>query len=263
MGPNLVLSACFLGGKMLTKVMPLLLILSAVMGSYAHAEPEADYSFSFSTPNHGHIKGEPNPCLRDRFPAGTKVVLVSQEGTYSARIAGNCTWSDRLGSHQGSELEDARGFIVAVVGVPIEAVRVVPWKEDSSPLSQETESEVLRVLTESFRRENPHWPQREFKFSRDIFRAGQAGLLRVSYDCGFMGRANAPVLVVNNNILPLPGTFDRIFFSVNGKPHLACFWTSPQSSESSRAYPRVYDLSGKTPRMVWRHAHDGGGLCVQ
>jgi hypothetical protein len=255
---------------MLCKLLLLLVTLSIIMGSYAYGEPAANYSFSFSAPTHGQPEGQRNRCtensLRDPFRVGAKVVLVRGEGIYSAKVARPCTYVDG-GFYQGSELtmnhEDAGGFGVAVVGVDRAAVQVVPLQEDANSLSREAESEVRRVLAESFSKEKPHWPsQREFKFSPDIFRADQARLLRVSYDCGFMGRATAPVLIVNNNILPLPGTFGHIFFSVNSKLHLACFWTCRSCSRSAYGYPRVYDLSGKPPKIVWIHPEDGGAFCA-
>ena len=143
-------------------VLPTLLILSVVMGSYAYAEPEENHSFSFPAFQTCVQKGQERTCpkrsLGDALVVGSKVVLISDKGICGARIGGTCSYCNNYGVHKGSELimdeewnlpvdEQRRaGFRVAVIGVEHAAVRLVPMKEDNSRLSEEVRLKARQFL---------------------------------------------------------------------------------------------------------------------
>jgi hypothetical protein len=250
---------------MLVKLLPLLLIVCVEMGPYAFAEPVVGFSFlvelreSSTTSAHPKNKCLPN-SLRDPFPVGADLVLLGGR-IYPAKIACPCVWTDRHGSHEGSALtlsseEDAidvsieRGS-VAIIGVKPAAVRLISLKKDDSPVPQDVESNARKLIEEARRgrRYNPeHPPLQLSNSSPESFRAEQVVLLNFRSDGGIV-----PILIVNNDIFLLEGTFGHFFFSVDGMLHLACGWSCV---ECAKGYKRIYNLSGETPKAVWLEGDD-------
>ncbi|MEW6530751.1 MAG: hypothetical protein AB1473_07945 [Thermodesulfobacteriota bacterium] len=246
-----------------TVVLRVMLILWVISAFYVYGEPPRDYSFSFYAWSSCHSKDQEIPCsknsLRDSFEAGRNVVLVRKEGICAARITGPCTYCDNYGLHKGSQFavaEDCQqGFNVAIVGVDRTAVHVLSPQEDKSPLPKDVELEARRLLSTSLGRlDGPakvlDEPPRALRVKHDIL------LLFVKYEVLKSGRIKdredgahqAPVLIMDNNVFPLPFTYGHIFFSVDGKLHLACTVAGPLAA---RTYRKLYDLSGETPRKVY------------
>jgi hypothetical protein len=150
-----------------------------------------------------------------------------------------------------------KGFNVAIVGVDRKAVHLVSPQEDKSPLPKDVELEARRLLSTSLGRlDGPtkvlDEPPRALRVKHDIL------LLFVKYEVLKLGRIKdrgsgleehqAPVLLMDNSVFPLPFTYGHLFFSVDGKLHLACTVAGPQAA---RIYRKLYDLSGETLRMVY------------
>jgi len=166
------------------------LVLSFISSASAYAEPPQEYSFSTSAPAFRHWNEPEMPCsktfLRDRFKPGPNVVLVSEKGLCTAKIVGPCTYSEfNYRNQKGSQLvADGKcpgDFKVAVVGVQPAAVRLVPAKEDKSPLSKNLESRARQVLVKSLTEQQRYsrvgYGPKLLSSSPKVLRATQAALL--------------------------------------------------------------------------------------
>jgi hypothetical protein len=254
-----------------------LLMLAFISSDYACGEPSQHYSFAFSALTNVRCKGQKESCseksLDDSFEAGRNVVLVRKEGTCIARITGSCTYCDPYGLHEGSQLTVAEGcqegFNIAVVGVDRMAVHLVSFEEDKSPLPENIESEARRLLSASlegfdYSKERKIWLRKVLNDAPKVFRVehgilllfmkAESTLTNYMYDkehrrwVAKTWESEEPVLVVNNNVMPLPATKNHVFFSVNERLYLVCTLLHPRYSHSSRY---VYDLSSGTVTMVY------------
>ena len=214
--------------------------------------------------------------MNDSFEAGRNVVLVREKGSCAAKVVDACTYCDGYGLHKGSQLavgEDCQGgFNIAVVSVDRTAVNLVSPQEDKSPLPKDLELEARRLLSTSLESlyRSPRTdllpkvlndPPKVLRVEHGmllLFMKTELVLSNYMYDeehrkyIAKRWEHEEPILVVNNSVVPSPTTKYHLFFSVNGKLHLACIVLHPSASHSIR---NVYDLSGGRVTKVYDDEH--------
>ncbi len=233
----------------------LCLVLLLVLSSYAYGEPALKFLFSVR-PHDLSAKGREMRCLGDPFEPGLNVVLVRDNGTCAATIAGPCDYHELHYRHRnGSRLvvDDKcwrHGFTLAVVGVDYRDVRVIRTRVDKSPLPKGIESRARQSLQEYLGAIYQLLP-----LPPSVVRVESAKLVTFKYRGMYpdLPLSHAPVLIMGNHVFPLAGTIGHLFFSVNGRLHLAC-----RDSGVIRAQPvpyiLIWDLSDETPKLVFYEA---------
>ncbi len=242
--------------------MRLVLILLVALSFNAYGDPTRKFGFSVR-PHDISREGRNKRCLADPFESGLNVVLVSDKGTCGARIAGPCNYEElHYGTRKGSRLAVGdecwrRGFTIAVVGVGQTAVRLARPREDTSRLPRDVESRARRVLQKSLdwayqASSCPGSPPALLASPPSVLSVGRVKLLTFTYPGIYpeLPPRHDPVLVTGNHAFPLAGTIAHLFFSVNGRLHLA-YRDSGVPFPASVPYISIWDLSGGTPTVVY------------
>ncbi|MEW6347469.1 MAG: hypothetical protein AB1646_00275 [Thermodesulfobacteriota bacterium] len=236
-------------------MIPLLLsALLVVVGSAQSGAPQTGPGFSFGLPFEWHAEGSTDVWyLADNYPPGLDVVLVGDNGTWHAKTGTAC----KIEYGGQGEVEATRltgieksppSADIAVVAAQAPSVRVVKPEEGRPFLTKEMEAQAEQLLDPTFTELEEIGADTKSKRPAKVMRAGRALLLVYDVDRSFAD--GIPVLFLNGHVFKLGGlcTCDHLFFTVNGKLHLAY---GVPSCNSGAFFVTVYDLSGTEPKHVY------------
>jgi hypothetical protein len=245
-----------LKGDLVRALARVVLLLSAILfvAIEAYAEPPAQPRIHFAA-----VWYDPNiaqsPFLLGAFEFGLNVTLVSGNHTCKASTGYALTIarSEELSipATKMIELEKCRTDLpLAIVGRGAASVQPLPPQRMPASLPREVEQTARQIvapdgLTKDYYGVSGSPPE--------IMRVGRFILLKFSLN-GEGEKGNGPaVLFTNGHFFELEGFCGtgHFFFSVSDKPHLSY---TENGCGSGRLIFYVYDLSGKTPRIVYSNS---------
>jgi hypothetical protein len=190
-------------------------------------------------------------CLADSLKSGLDVVLVSKDTKCSAKTGE--TFTEVLSNEfKATRLKGTEKCLIgdiAVLGVDASVVRVIEPKTDESFLSAEIKLKARKFASSEYDVEVAD-------SSPDVFGVGNTAFLlfepsEVSPLYGL------PVLVLNNNVFSFKGlcaSKPPFFFSVKEKLYVS-YWATVACCGCGDLNYFVYDVSGKSPKLVYRNSN--------
>jgi hypothetical protein len=254
-------------------LLSLFAVLLSGLGSYSCGEfaEESQISFSvaYDCSEEGNDKNRSQLCLADSLKPGLEVVLVSKDVKCSAKTGrtfeplSNLSKSTRLeGTENCLTKGKKRDIDVVVLGVDASAVRVIEPKTDESFLSAETQLKAREFARSEYRkRAGSEYEGSIDVADPDVFGVGNTAFLLFEPENEVLPWYGLPVLVLNNNVFSLKGrcvSNPPFFFSVKEKLYVS-YWATVACCDCADSNFFVYDLSGKSPKLVyWNSADDSG-----
>ena len=240
--------------------------------SCVYGEPADHPKISFSVPyNCETAKGDRTRCLTDGFKPGLNVVLLNQTELCNARTADVFTDKDfydedfaatrLLGNGSCFKVKENEswytGFDIAVVGADPSTIKLVPLKDDRSPVPKHIEAKARKLVISEV--ETPQdvsdpdtIPVTVSKSQPIVHRAAHVTLLTFELLADGSPWQHGPtVALINGKIFLLDGlctNIQPIFFSVNDKLYLTYMYGGCDTGDR-RFY--VYDFSSGIPKMVY------------
>jgi hypothetical protein len=261
-------------GLLLMRLITLALLSSMTVllggfGSYSWGESAEEYQISFSLA----YKYSTELFWADSHKSGLNVVLVGKDGKCTAKTGKTfipewggadefkatglkgiekCFTLYRNGRNESLQ-ETTR---VAVLGVDASVVRVIEPKTDESLLSAETQLKAHKFASSEYRkRAGSEYEGSIDVADPDVFGVGNTAFLLFECESEVLPWYGLPVLVLNNNVFSLKGlcaSKPPFFFSVKEKLYVS-YWGTVACCDCGDSNFFVYDLSGKSPKLVYKN----------